>query len=481
MSTFHNILQRSIVTFFVLCFVFVSTYVPQSWNDIKRAEATPVAGATFPQQLVDNVVHVKNLAASAASAAYDVITSAAANNTWIKEFQLDGLAWMLAKQVVSQVTSSIVKWINSGFQGSPAFVQDLEGFLLQAGDVGFGKYLEELGGPFSFVCSPFKLDIQIALTLSYAAGGREGNKPTCTLTGALQNIEKFVDGDFNQGGWDAWFKITSNPSQYTDLGSLLDSQLNASVKIANAKGEQQKILDFGEGFLSSKICETVQGKGTTVDNCFISTPGKVINEALTFQLSTGQRSLIAADEFSEIIGALIGQIGKQALTGAAGLLGLSGGTGYTRPGYAGGSYVEQQSSAASTFTIDPRDFLKLVQDSLNTEVRYRNSANTALISLDNYANNLLNDIGRRTEALKAIDEIQLTTAQKPSLLDKISTNIQALNAIIAKYFALPLPENDTPQSSVERAQLIQEYLKIRGLHSEGEVNAAEIRWQSLVQ
>ena len=39
MNTFHLILQRSIVCFFVLCFAFVSVYIPQSWNDVKMAEA----------------------------------------------------------------------------------------------------------------------------------------------------------------------------------------------------------------------------------------------------------------------------------------------------------------------------------------------------------------------------------------------------------------------------------------------------------
>ena len=49
-----------------------------------------------------------------------------------KELTLDGIAWSLVKNVAQQMTSSIINWINSGFQGSPAFLTNLDRFLLDS-------------------------------------------------------------------------------------------------------------------------------------------------------------------------------------------------------------------------------------------------------------------------------------------------------------------------------------------------------------
>ena len=476
MNTFHHILERAIVLCFVFCFVFVSTYIPQPWAEINKAEAGgATGGSTEFTQIMNNVQLLGVNIAATASAGYDAVTSMATNNSWLKEVQLDGIAWVLAKQMVSQMTTSIVNWINSGFNGSPSFVQDLEGFLLSVGDQAFGDYLQDLGGPLSFLCSPFQLDIRIALATTYSRA-RDGqpNTDQCSLTGVMANIENFSNGNFAQGGWEAWFQITSKPETYTPYGSLLTAQTEAGIRILNSKGEETKLLEFGSGFLSSRICEAVQGSGTTRENCFISTPGKVIEDALTFQLSTGPRSLIAADEINEIISALFGQLQQQAITGAAGLLGLSGGTGYTAPGYSGGSYVNQLSTSGSTLTSDPARVRALLVSARATELAYQSAANTYLPQLNAYYANVLNNATRRANAQAAAAEI-------PALLVRINTNLAALNNIIARYDALPTPANETAESSVERSAVMQEYISLSGLHSDVQVSGAEIRWRGLIQ
>lgn len=476
MNTFHHFLERAIVLCFALCFVFVSVYIPQPWAEIKKAEAGgATGGSTEFTQVMNNIQLLGVNAAATASAAYDAVTSYASNSLWIKESVLDGIAWTLAKQVISQMTTSIVNWINSGFKGSPSFVQDLQGFLLNVGDQAFGDYLQDLGGPLSFLCSPFELDIRIALATTYTRA-REGqpNTDQCSLSGIMANIEDFSNGDFAQGGWEAWFQITSKPETYTPYGSLLTAQTEAGIRILNKKGEEKTLLEFGDGFLSSKICETVHGGSTTKENCFISTPGKVIEEALTFQLSTGPRSLIAADEFNEIISALLGQLSQQAITGAAGLLGLSGGTGYTAPGYSSGSYINELSTSGSTLTSDPARFRTLLISSRATEIAYQSAASTYLPQLNAYYANVLNDATRRADAKVAADAI-------PPLLVKINTNITVLNTIITRYDALPPPASDTPATSAERSAIMQEYLSLTGLHSDAQVSGAEIKWRSLIR
>jgi len=303
--------------------MFVAVYVPHQHNNVHQAEASgiPVIDAA---NLAENIVGVVT---SGLSLAQDYLMVAYTNLMQYKEYILDALVWAASKGLLAAITSSIVNWINSGFKGSPMFLQDFKGFMLHTADHIVGDFLLDLGGLASFICSPFQLDVRIALSMSYRAsrGYRYG---TCTLTGALSNIDNFVKGAGNFGsgnnqGWDTWFTITSQPQRYTPYGNLLEAQSQASFRIRNAQGQELSYLNFGSGFMSSKLCNNIDIAGVSKEQCAISTPGKVIEQALNFQLSSGSRSLIVADEIDEILGALMGQLVKQVVTGSAGLLGLS--------------------------------------------------------------------------------------------------------------------------------------------------------------
>lgn len=335
---YYRLKKYSVVT--VTCFLLLTVFalsVPTH-----QAEAGPVGGgATLGMQITQQA----ELASSALS---NAATAVGVNGLVLKETVLDGIGWAIAKQMVSSMTRSLINWINSGFEGSPAFITDLNAFLLDALDTAAGEYIKSLGGIGEFICSPFKLDIQAALSVSYAqarSGMPSGpTAPACKLTDIANNIEGFFAG-INEGGWDDWLSVTSDP-QNTPYGAYLEAQARLKIKLKNEAGQEMEVASWGDGFLSKKICETVEGTnggsygqtagtptaGSTArptGNCTISTPGKVISEALTFQLSTGPRSLIEADEINELIGALLNQLVTKAMGGINGLLGLSGGTGYT--------------------------------------------------------------------------------------------------------------------------------------------------------
>ena len=234
-----------------------------------------------------------------------------ATNT-TKECLLDGIVVLIREVMIAAVTRSIVNWINSGFNGNPAFVDDLGGFLLGVGDEAAGEFLRASG--LGFVCEPFRANIQFSLSVRYFSEERD----VCTLTDIINNIDGFFN-DFNQGGWSGWFSLTTQKTN-NPYGGFLDASSKLSARIVNAKGEQIKLLDFGEGFLSFEECESVDDEGLgQEDVCHIATPGSVINEQLNFQLGSGQRQLELADEIDEIIGALFSQLVQQVLTGSGGL------------------------------------------------------------------------------------------------------------------------------------------------------------------
>lgn len=473
MDTFFTYLKKSLVAVVFVMFAVATTYVPQSWNDIKQAEAGGLAGgATEVTQLANNVqLAAVNVATTITSSAAPIIQWAT-SNLWVKENILDGIAWAVAKQIVSSMVQSLINWINSGFQGSPAFVQDLQGFLLQAADEAIGQFINELGGVGSFICSPFQLDVQVSLAVQYAEVGRTGNPaPTCTLSGIINNIEDFIGGNFAAGGWDDWFDITANPQQYTPYGSLLTAEAGARARIINAQGEEMSLLNFGDGFLSGEICEVVSGpSGAPREDCFISKPGKVIQEALSFNLDSGRQSLISADEINEIIAALLGQLANQALTGAAGLLGLSGGTGFTDTsfsGYSGVPFVEQMTNDSG---VDTSTLVALMNDALATQQAYNalavNYTTAPAPDLVAYESSTTTSSGNRQLARDAIDDA-----------NRIIADTNAAIAVLPGYIA----EINSGTASPEREnQIMQEYSALR-LYQMSDVESSRTAWDNILR
>ncbi len=315
-QSIKKVLQTSLTVFLVLT-VFAAA-VPTH-----KAEAGAGPRATAPLQIEGNRL-------SSISAVAGTASALGINSLVVKENILDGIGWAIAKQMVSNMTRSLINWINSGFEGSPSFITDLNGFLLDALDTAAGEYIRSLGGIGEFICSPFRLDIQAALSASYAqarSGMPSGpTAPACRLTDIANNIQGFFAG-INEGGWQDWLQVTSDP-QNTPYGAYLEAQYRLKIKLVNDAGQEIEVANWGDGFLSKKICEAIEGSSGS-EQCIISTPGQVISEALTFQLSTGPRSLIEADEINELIGALLNQLVLKAMEGINGLLGLSEGTGYT--------------------------------------------------------------------------------------------------------------------------------------------------------
>lgn len=453
MDKFFIILKKMVVGMVFVVFGTTMVYVPQHFGQF---ETVPKAHAG-PDLVFDPIGWIQTAATAIASTAMSIFDS----TLNLKEFTLDGIAWAIAKQVVSNMVSSLVDWINSGFQGSPAFVQDLGGFLLQAADEAFATFIKDG----SFICSPFRLDVQIAVAVKYDQS-RRNDPPTCTISGIFNNFEAFIDGEFSEGGWNDWFKVTSRPNVYTEYGSILSAEATARARVINAKGEELNILDFGNGFLSGKLCETAEGTDGTVEECFITKPGRVIADSLNKALGAGQDALVTADEISEIIAALLGQLANAAITGTAGLLGLSGGTGYTYRGYSRGSFAEELRSGANTTTggvntatstvtggIDPGDITfaaDYIIDSLSQQQASLTRIEAYRSELQDFANNPLNSEEDRYAANLFLNEAN-------TFIENITNGIAEIRPIVDEYIAL---EREYTNATVERR------IEIRGLQSE---------------
>ena len=228
----------------------------------------------------------------------------------------DSLAMILLKPLIQNFTNSLVEWINSGFQGGPLFVTDPANFFIGVADRTEGEFIA--GSDLAFLCSPFALQIRLALNLNYSAAFRD--QIACTLTGVIDNVDNFIN-DFEQGGWAGWFSLTQNNNPYA---TYLAAQSELDIRLLSAQGIEGLKLNWGQGFLSWQDCVQEDQNGKCVKYSEVKTPGKVIESQLSQALGSNLRQLELAQEFDQIVAALVNQLFQQIIMQAGGLLAHTG-------------------------------------------------------------------------------------------------------------------------------------------------------------
>ena len=283
------------------------------------------------------------------------------NTTAVKNIDCTwkGIAWSLAHTVLHALAGSVVDWINSGFQGSPAFLTNPEGYFMNLGDQITGAFIANNGALSKLVCSPFSVDIRLALAL-----GQTNDKTvpyTCTLGSIInkvknlpnsitvngQSIGGFMGGDFSQGGWPAFIAI-GEPNN-NETGLYLQAHSDLLEQIGAKQGQVQQQLLQGNGFLSWQSCNAVaannlttatnptanpsffgatsDGSGGSVttsvaangslqyQDCRTETPGSVISGALNKELGAPTDELNMTNDINQIVNALFSQLLIKTLSG----------------------------------------------------------------------------------------------------------------------------------------------------------------------
>jgi hypothetical protein len=334
-----------------------------------------------------------------------------------KEGVGDSLAYAVANFLLEQMARSTINWINSGFDGNPAFITDLQGFLLEQADIVAGAFIE--GAGLSLLCAPFELDIRLALALNY--GSPFEQQISCRLSDVVQNIDGFLEGNFEDGGWPGWFELTLRDNPYT---RYIEAEHELAVRLRNNRGEQLEVLSWGQGFLSWEECETEAGTGN--ESCTTATPGSLIQNEVSDALGIGRDRLTIADEINEIIGALIGQLAQQALGGSGGLRGASRGSA-GQP-----SFVDRLAaqSAADSLASARSETIEPIQETRGHEVSHRTQLQASLASVTSVE--ALNNNLRLCNSSQAAFYDASITPTKNSLSSRINTvnqNIDTLNGL----------------------------------------------------
>lgn len=243
----------------------------------------------------------------------------------------NSIAYCVANAMITYVANSTIAWVQGGFEGNPSFVNNPEQFFKDLANIEAGAFLQELayGVTGLNICEPFR--IQIVLTIArnhvgdqqayggssgYSRGGfsrglSSGGYGGCTLDDIQGNLEGFLRGDFQKGGWGNWLQISqvdsNNPyATYFNLQAQLSGAVNKQASLARVE------LDWGKGFLSFRKCDEKVPKSEQ-SKCPITTPGNVIQGQLEKTLGLSKDRLVLAEKFDQVIAAVVNQLISTAL------------------------------------------------------------------------------------------------------------------------------------------------------------------------
>ncbi|HVU80160.1 MAG TPA: hypothetical protein VHD37_02230 [Candidatus Paceibacterota bacterium] len=245
------------------------------------------------------------------------VTDSATHGNQVADSVIQCIVRGLARAAIQQITNDTINWINSGFNGQPAFVQDYNKFFSNVADQAAGSVIQ--GGDFAFLCSPFQLKVRIALAQSYA---RRSSAPSCSLSQVVGNVENFVNGSFSEGGWPGFLEFTTEPTN-NPFGAYMYGQLLVNGRVAADTRNAQLKLSPG-GFLSQEKCD-LDANGTSIqDTCHIETPGSQIEAVVEKSVGTSIDELELANSIDDILNALMNALITKVLYKGLSNLGGSG-------------------------------------------------------------------------------------------------------------------------------------------------------------
>lgn len=405
---------------------------------------------------------------------------------------LNPLFYLASQAVLQSIVKSTVNWINSGFQGSPAFVTNLDATLQSVGDTYATGFINQLASN-AAIQSPFQDILSQAVRANYfISTARDGFflQNPYTLNQVSSNDAAFLRGDFTKGGWDAWIAAIRTPSNNPFGAQLL--QEGALGSIVNNAIQNKKIeLGWGNGFLGfrgssncsqsavvegntsssetlqgpialgggrSTVTGTVTGASPSVSlnntDCSlfngIKTPGTFIMSALDKTGLVGIDSLVNAKEFDEIVNALLSQLLNQVLSGGGGLTGVS------QPNASGRSFLDQTSSSpGASAGLTVADTLRQLIDSQATQItQYQGNWQTILTA----ANNAKSALSTSSCVPNAQDLITTTVqpviTQATTAISNASASLAKIQTIIGE---IPTINTSTAQVTAASAQANTDY------------------------
>lgn len=345
---------------------------------------------------------------------------------------LERAAIIAAQQAIQSMTRSIVTWIQSGFEGSPAFATNLGVNMRQLADGVALDFLNELESNTS-ISSPFlSRAVRTARDgyLLYSSRDAVAARLSYTLDRYSNNPDAFVRGDFSQGGFGAWFASARHCGNDPYCAQFVTQEEVANRTNAALENWLHE-YDAGRGFLSYRChCENSSDNGwggtslsdaNNSSSCQICTPGSTLASQIDFLANQPQLQLTVATSIDQILGALASQL-ISSVIGSDGLLGSGGGSsGGGRTGSGGGT----QDTVGATLSAN---FIEVAQNERRNTATYQ----TAWQTLKDAATRASAVCNLPTSSSASRTTVTTALSQADAALAKATRAITALDSIISR-------------------------------------------------
>ena len=207
---------------------------------------------------------------------------------------------MLKKRLLDSLVDQIIVWIQGG--GKPQFVSDWKGFLEDAGQAAVGDVVLQTDA--AFLCSPFKLQVQLALL----PVPKFSEQVRCTLDDIVENIEDFYN-NFSKGGWIAYSAMLEPQNNY--FGTVLLAQNEIALRVAESQRAAENEARAGKGFLSVEKCAS---DGAGGEKCYITTPGNIVGEMISKGVGSDLDYILNAKDLEQYATAIVNAVINRVIT-----------------------------------------------------------------------------------------------------------------------------------------------------------------------
>ncbi len=219
---------------------------------------------------------------------------------------LNGIAYAVAKNTLAQVTNKTLNWVNTGLNGNPLYVQNVDSYLKTVANQQIRSYLQTAQGSDPIFGNALKSTIFRSIT-----GQSDGLLNVTPNTPEARAYNSFL-GDFTSGGWNSFLNPTNN-----SVGALFNANEVLVENVNNAKNNSQAEIQRNNGFLDMKHCVQTAPVDTSTTAKAISnglsqnptclqwvtdTPGSIIASQVQNITSSPVRQLEYADKINEVLG-----------------------------------------------------------------------------------------------------------------------------------------------------------------------------------
>src|SRR3989344_5935805 len=312
---------------------------------------TPKTEAVFGNNLVivaqdTSVTNNGTWAQGITTALSTVKTAISTHLIELKEYVLDGLAWTAANVIIDKFGDALVDWIRNGFDGSPMFLSDPEGFFRDTANDLSGAIINDLD--MEWLCDPLG---KLRINLDFFFPGTDRAKYRCTCNDIADTFESYANrddisdwidvnvnvrernivrlygSDYRNGGFLMW--LFTAQKKNNDLGRTLQTADDVYAAVNARVGIEGFQLNLYKGFFGIRKCVeyveggelagvTSEGKNAGKAPCKkweTKTPGTLVQDQLDDVGGKDLSRLQVADEIDEIIGALATTMMGWLLTG----------------------------------------------------------------------------------------------------------------------------------------------------------------------